>query len=168
MTVLARASAVVRSLDGNHLGGTAHRLVELRTMRAAALPGQTLVVRDPELGLVTEGGGVRRRPRPGEVSAGLEAPTLWKRYLPLTEAEWAFRITQDERVIRPIWHQKPERVKAPILVRLLAYVLWNPLGQWRQRSGLGAAPRTVLLESAKIKSGAVVLPVRRPAHMQLP
>jgi hypothetical protein len=33
-----------------------------------------------------------------------------------------------------------------------------------QRSGLGDAPRTVLLELAKIKSGDVVLPVRSPAH----
>jgi hypothetical protein len=40
----------VRILDGNHLAGTEHRIQELRTMRAAALPGQTLVVLDPELG----------------------------------------------------------------------------------------------------------------------
>ena len=44
----------VRILDGNHLAGTEHRLQELRTMRAAALPGQTLVVLDPELGLVVD------------------------------------------------------------------------------------------------------------------
>ena len=34
-------------LDGNHLGGTEHRLKELRTERAAALPGKSLVVLDP-------------------------------------------------------------------------------------------------------------------------
>jgi len=95
---------------------------------------------------------------------GIDAPTLWKRYIQLTEAEWAFRITKDELVIRPIWHQKPERVKAHILVCFLAYVLWKTLGQWMQRCGLGDAPRTLLLELAKIKSGDVVLPVRRPAH----
>jgi len=92
----------------------------------------------------------------------LDAPTLWKRYIQLTEAEWAFRITKDELVIRPIWHQKPERVKAHILVCFLAYVLWKTLGQWMHRAGLGDAPRTLLLELAKIKSGDVVLPVRRP------
>jgi transposase len=95
---------------------------------------------------------------------GVEASTLWKRYIQLTEAEWAFRITKDELVIRPIWHQKPERVKAHILVCFLAYVLWKTLGQWMQRSGLGEAPRTLLLELAKSKSGDVVLPVRRPVH----
>jgi hypothetical protein len=93
----------------------------------------------------------------------VDAQTLWKRYIQLTEAEWAFRITKDELVIRPIWHQKPERVKAHILVCFLAYVLWKTLGQWMHRAGLGDAPRTLLLELAKIKSGDVVLPVRRPA-----
>jgi hypothetical protein len=94
---------------------------------------------------------------------GVDAQTLWKRYIQLTEAEWAFRITKDELVIRPIWHQRPERVKAHILVCFLAYVLWKTLGQWMHRSGLGDAPRTLLLELAKINSGDVVLPVGGPA-----
>jgi transposase len=85
---------------------------------------------------------------------------LWKRYIQLTDAEWAFRITKDELEIRPIWHQKSERVLAHILVCFLAYVLWKTLGQWMQRSGLGNAPRTLLDELLKIKSGDVVLPTR--------
>ena len=83
---------------------------------------------------------------------------LWKRYIQLTDAEWAFRITKDELKIRPIWHQKTNRVLAHILVCFLAYVLWKTLGQWMQRSGLGDAPRTLLDELSKIKSGDVVLP----------
>jgi Transposase DDE domain len=43
----------VRVLDGNHLAGTEHRLLELRRHRAAALPGQTLVFYDPQFDLVT-------------------------------------------------------------------------------------------------------------------
>jgi IS4 transposase len=35
-------------LDGNHLPGTEHRILELRTMRAGALPGHALVIFDPE------------------------------------------------------------------------------------------------------------------------
>ncbi|MFH1921226.1 MAG: IS1634 family transposase [Planctomycetota bacterium] len=85
---------------------------------------------------------------------------LWKRYIQLTEAEWAFRITKDELEIRPIWHQKKDRVLAHILVCFLAYVLWKTLAQWMRRSGLGDAPRTVLEELAKIKSGDVVLPTQ--------
>ena len=85
---------------------------------------------------------------------------LWKRYIQLTEAEWAFRITKDELAIRPIWHQKADRVKGHILVCFLAYVLWKTLSAWMDRSGLGSAPRTLLEEFARIKSGDVILPTR--------
>ena len=90
---------------------------------------------------------------------------LWKRYIQLTEAEWAFRITKDELEIRPIWHQKQDRVLAHILVCFLAYVLWKTLAQWMHRSGLGDAPRTLLEELAKIRSGDIVLPTQtRQGH----
>jgi transposase len=84
--------------------------------------------------------------------------TLWKRYIQLTEAEWAFRISKDELEIRPIWHQTEQRVLAHILVCFLAYVLWKTLAGWMQRAGLGDAPRTLLEELAKVKSGDVILP----------
>lgn len=93
---------------------------------------------------------------------GVDPSTLWECYIQLTEAEWAFRITKDELKIRPIWHQKTERVKAHILVCFLAYVLWKTLAQWMRRSGLGDAPRTLLMELAKIKSGDIVLAARHP------
>lgn len=41
-------------LDGNHLGKTQRRLELLRDVAAGPLPGQTLVVLEPELGLVTD------------------------------------------------------------------------------------------------------------------
>jgi len=116
----------------------------------------------------------RRNPRWGEWNAlsegcyllrtnlnGLDPGTLWKRYIQLTEAEWAFRITKDELAIRPIWHQKQDRVKAHILVCFVAYVLWKTLAQWMRGAGLGDAPRTLVEEFAKIKSGDVVLKARR-------
>ena len=97
----------------------------------------------------------------------IDPKTLWKRYIQLTEAEWAFRIVKDELVIRPIWHQKADRVKAHILVCFLAYVLWKTLAQWMQRAGLGDAPRTLLEEFAKIKSADVVLPARSSSNRQV-
>jgi transposase len=92
--------------------------------------------------------------------AETDPATLWKRYIQLTDAEWAFRITKDELRLRPIWHQHEHRVQAHILVCFLAYVLWKTLAQWMKRSGLGDAPRTLVEELAKIKSGDVVLPAR--------
>jgi hypothetical protein len=49
-------------------------------------------------------------------------------------------------------------VKAHILVCFLAYALWKTLAGWMNRAGLGDAPRTLLYELAKIKSGDIVLP----------
>ena len=86
--------------------------------------------------------------------------TLWKRYIQLTEAEWAFRITKDELEIRPVWHHKEDRVLGHILVCFLGYAMWKTLAQWMRASGLGDAPRTLVEELAKIKSGDVVLKAR--------
>jgi Transposase DDE domain len=44
----------MRILDGNHLAATQHRLKELRPLRSGPLPGQALVVYDPQSMLVTE------------------------------------------------------------------------------------------------------------------
>jgi transposase len=86
--------------------------------------------------------------------------TLWKRYVQLTEAEWAFRIAKDELSIRPVWHHGADRVKAHILVCFLAYTMWKTLAQLMRAGGLGDAPRTVVEEFARLKSGDVVLPTR--------
>jgi len=44
----------IRILDGNHLGKTQRRLKALRDVAAGPLPGQTLVVLDPALGLAVD------------------------------------------------------------------------------------------------------------------
>lgn len=92
--------------------------------------------------------------------AETDPTAMWKYYIQLTDAEWAFRIEKDELEIRPIWHQTTERVLAHILVCFLGYVLWKALAQWMRAAGLGDAPRTLMEEFAKIKSGDVVLPAR--------
>ena len=50
---------------------------------------------------------------------------LWRTYIQLSEAEAAFRIHKSELSIRPIWHQREDRVLAHVLVCFLAYVLWK-------------------------------------------
>lgn len=44
----------LRIVDGNHLAASEKRLKVLRNFRGAALPGQSLVVYDPDLGLVLD------------------------------------------------------------------------------------------------------------------
>ena len=88
------------------------------------------------------------------------AEELWKAYIQLTEAEAAFRITKSDLSIRPIWHQRQERVQAHILVCFLAYVIWKTFGQMCQRAGLGHEPRKVFDEIAQIQMVDVVLPTQ--------
>jgi transposase len=85
---------------------------------------------------------------------------LWRTYIQLTEAEAAFRIHKSDLSLRPIWHQKQDRVLAHILVCFLAYVLWKMLAQWCAKAGLGDEPRRVLRELCEIRQMDVVLPTR--------
>jgi transposase len=88
---------------------------------------------------------------------------LWRTYIQLTEAEAAFRIQKSDLSIRPIWHQKKERVQAHIFVCFLAYAMWKTLEQWQQRAGLGNSPRAILYELGHIQSTDVVLPLASDA-----
>jgi transposase len=90
---------------------------------------------------------------------------LWKAYIQLTQAEAAFRIQKNQLNVRPIWHQREDRVEAHILVCFLAFVLWKSLEMWQQHAGLGNSPRTILEELARIQSHDVVLPTA--AHGQI-
>ena len=91
---------------------------------------------------------------------------LWKAYIQLTEAEAAFRIHKSDLSIRPIWHQKEERVLAHIFVCFLAYVLWKTLGQLCERAGLGNEPRRVLSELSEIRVMDVVLPTKQGVEIR--
>ncbi|NGZ59611.1 MAG: IS1634 family transposase, partial [Nitrospira sp. LK265] len=92
---------------------------------------------------------------------------LWRTYVQLTDAEAAFRIQKSDLALRPIWHQRADRVQAHILVCCLAYVLWKTLEQWQQRAGLGHSPRTILEELRTIQSTDVVLPTTTEREVQL-
>jgi transposase len=95
------------------------------------------------------------------------AETLWQTYIQLTQAESAFRIHKTELSIRPVWHQKKERVQAHIFVCFLAYVLWKTLEQWQKRAGLGNSPRTILDELARLQSADIVLPTAQDPRREL-
>jgi transposase len=92
---------------------------------------------------------------------------LWKAYIQLTQAEAAFRIQKDQLNVRPIWHQREDRVQAHILVCFLAFVLWKCLEMWQSRAGLGNSPRTILEELTRIQSHDVVLPTATLGQIRL-
>jgi hypothetical protein len=92
--------------------------------------------------------------------AGWTGEELWRAYIQLTEAELAFRIQKSDRPLRPIWHQKQERVAAHILVCLLAYVLWKTLARMCEQASLGQEPRQVFDQLRQIQIVDVILPTR--------
>ncbi|MHC4493629.1 MAG: IS1634 family transposase, partial [Planctomycetota bacterium] len=95
------------------------------------------------------------------------AEELWRTYIQLSQAEAAFRIQKSDLRIRPIWHQREDRVQAHILVCFLAFALWKTLEGWQKRAGLGSSPRTVLEEMRRIQSVDVVLPLESGREMRL-
>src|ERR1700756_5149383 len=92
---------------------------------------------------------------------------LWRAYIQLAQAEAAFRVQKDELSIRPIWHQRADRVEAHILVCFLAFVLWKTLELWQRRAELGNSPRTVLEEIKRIHCHDVCLPTTTHGEIKL-
>lgn len=92
---------------------------------------------------------------------------LWETYIQLTQAEAAFRIQKSDLRIRPVWHQKEDRVKTHILVCFLAFAMWKTLEGWQSRAGLGNSPRTILEELGRIQVVDVVLPLRHGPELRL-
>lgn len=95
------------------------------------------------------------------------AEELWKAYIHLTDAEAAFRIQKSDLKLRPVWHQKEDRVHAHIFVCFLAFVLWKCLAQICKQSGLGNEPRKVIKEIGRIKLTDVILPTRKGIEIRL-
>jgi transposase len=83
---------------------------------------------------------------------------LW-RTIQLTEAEAAFHIQKSDLSIRPVWHQRADRVRAHIFVCFLAYALWKTLEQWMAHAKLGNSPRFILEELRQVQSVDVVFPI---------
>jgi transposase len=87
------------------------------------------------------------------------AEELWRTYVQLCEAEAAFRIQKSDLQLRPIWHQRADRVRGHIFICFIAYALWKTLQGWQQGAQLGSSPRTLMAELAKIRAADVVLPL---------
>jgi transposase len=69
---------------------------------------------------------------------------LWEYYLRLVEIEAVFKTVKDELAVRPIYHQRPERVEAHIFVAFLAYCLHVTLKAQLRPHAPGLTVRQVL------------------------
>jgi transposase len=92
---------------------------------------------------------------------------LWKKYIQLTEAEAAFRALKSELAIRPIFHQKEDRVKAHILVAFLGYALWVTFKHLLKRKHAEVSPARALSLLASLQSADIVLPTTDGREIRL-
>ncbi len=86
---------------------------------------------------------------------------LWRWYIQLTQAEAAFRTAKSDIGLRPIYHQKTERVEAHLLVCFLSLASWRSLESWMNAKGLGSRAAKLLEAVSTIRSMDVVVPVKR-------
>ncbi len=89
---------------------------------------------------------------------GADPKILWEYYLQLVAIEAAFKNLKDDLAIRPIFHQKEQRIEAHIFVAYLAYCLQVTLqGKLRQLAG-GLTARAVLEKFATMQMMDVHFP----------
>jgi transposase len=83
---------------------------------------------------------------------GAEDPSrLWQFYVQLTQVEAAFKDFKDDLSLRPIFHQREERIEAHIFVTFLAYCLHVSLRARLRSLAPGLTPRSVLEKFAAIQ-----------------
>ena len=92
---------------------------------------------------------------------------LWRWYIQLTEVEDAFRVGKGDLGLRPVFHQREDRVQSHILVCFVALVMWRYLEMWLHAKGLGDCARQVLEQMSTIHSLDVVLPVKDQTAVRL-
>ena len=93
---------------------------------------------------------------------GTDPKVLWEYYLQWVAVEEAFKHLQDDWAVRPIFHQKQERVQAHRFVASLTYCLQGTLkGKLRQVAG-GLTPRSVLEKFATMQMMDVYFPTEEP------
>ncbi len=93
---------------------------------------------------------------------------LWQYYIQLTEIEQAFKELKTDLSIRPIYHQRDERIEAHIFVAFVAYCLQVTLKHRTRALAPGLTPRAVLEKFAALQMVDVHLPTTDGRHLILP
>jgi transposase len=93
---------------------------------------------------------------------------LWEYYIQLTQVEEAFKNLKGDLSLRPVYHQREDRIEAHIFVSFLAYCLHVTLRRWLRDLAPGLTPRTVLEKFAAVQMIDVHLPTTDGRHVILP
>lgn len=92
---------------------------------------------------------------------------LWKSYIGLVRVEDAFRQLKSPLELRPVYHQRTDRVQSHIMVCFIALSMREVLSQWMAASGLGNCVDTLKNEIAEIRSLDVVLQGKRNTEIRM-
>jgi len=93
---------------------------------------------------------------------------LWEYYMQLTQVEEAFKNLKGDLSLRPVYHQREDRMEAHIFVSFLAYCLHVTLRRWLRDLAPGLTPRSVLEKFAAVQMIDVHLPTTDGRHVILP
>jgi hypothetical protein len=93
---------------------------------------------------------------------------LWKQYIVLTEVGQAFKELKNDLDIRPVYHQKDERIEAHIFVSFLSYCLQVTLKQRAKAKAPGLTPRAILEKFKAMQMIDVHLPTTDGCNLILP
>ena len=99
---------------------------------------------------------------------GEDPATLWRHYLQLTEVEQAFKELKHDLAIRPVFHQREDRIEAHILVAFIAYCLHVTLKHLARPCAPGLTPRAILEKFATLQMVDVHLPTTDGRRLVLP
>ena len=99
---------------------------------------------------------------------GEDPATLWRYYTRLTEVEQAFKELKHDLALRPIFHQREERIEAHIFVAFIAYCLHVTLKNLARPRAPGLTPRAVLEKFATLQMVDVHLPTTDGRRLVLP
>jgi hypothetical protein len=89
---------------------------------------------------------------------GRDPAQMWEFYTQLVQVEEAFKILKGDLTIRPIFHQKEERIEAHIFVAFISYALHVTLRRRLRDLAPGLTPRSVLEKFGAVQMIDVHLP----------
>ena len=86
----------------------------------------------------------------------------------LTEIEQAFKELKHDLAIRPVFHQREDRIEAHIFVAFIAYCLYVTLKHLARPCAPGLTPRAILEKFSTLQMVDVHLPTADGRHLTLP
>jgi len=89
---------------------------------------------------------------------GRNPAEMWEFYTQLVQVEEVFKILKGDLAIRPIHHQKEDRIEAHIFVAFMAYALHVTLRRRLRDLAPGLTPRSVLEKFGSVQMIDVHLP----------